>query len=131
VPSQKIQREGEQLKLLASLLLLASVATAHAQRGDIQDAADDIRAFWDRPNEPDDETLARRIIAEEFPVFATACSSITVARVPNRPFLTFRATCRSGERFVVLTQTAPDGLLKGAPFVLRCATFRGVNPDCQ
>jgi hypothetical protein len=119
------------MKVLASLLLLASVAPAHAQRGDIQDAADDVRAFWDRPNEPDDETLARRIITEEFPVFATACNSITVARVPDRPFLTFRATCRNGERFVVLTRTAPDGLLKGAPFVFHCATFRGANPDCQ
>jgi hypothetical protein len=61
------------MKVLASLLLLASIGTAHAQRGDIQDAADDIRAFWDRPNELDDEILARRMITEEFPVFATAC----------------------------------------------------------
>ena len=50
VPAKKYKERGEQLKLLASFLLLASVATDYAQRGDIQDAADDIRAFWDRPN---------------------------------------------------------------------------------
>jgi hypothetical protein len=43
--------EGEQLKFLVSLLLLVSVATAHAQRNrQLKDAADDVRAARSLPN---------------------------------------------------------------------------------
>jgi hypothetical protein len=38
------------MKVLASLLLLAGVVAAHAQRGDIQDAAD-----WPAPGSKDTE----------------------------------------------------------------------------
>jgi len=49
--TKKSKQEEEQLKFLVSLLLLVSVATAHAQRNrQLKDAADDVRAARSLPN---------------------------------------------------------------------------------
>jgi hypothetical protein len=57
---------------------------------------------------PQAATRAAEPQAERTPIHSVTRVGITSERVPDRPFLTFRATCRNGERFVVLTQTAPD-----------------------